>query len=93
MVKDDSGKTPFDYAKNTREMSNKYGPEKNSLLHLAVQREEIELVDAILKEEIDINISNNKGLSPIYLAAEKGQLHFTISNQIKHFRVTKSFVY
>ena len=80
LVKDDSGKTPFDYAENRPEikkalMSNKYGSEKNSLLHLAVQTGEIELVDAILKEEIDIDIVNNKGLSPIYLAAEKGHLH------------------
>ncbi|WP_341810998.1 ankyrin repeat domain-containing protein [Wolbachia endosymbiont (group B) of Chesias legatella] len=77
LVKDDSGKTPFDYAENRPEikkalMSNKYGPEKNSLLHLAAQRG---VVDAILKEEIDINILNNKGHSPIYLAAEKGHLH------------------
>jgi len=80
LVKDDSGKTPFDYAKNRPEikkalMSNKYGSEKNSLLHLAAQKGEIELVESILKEEIDIDISNNKSLSPIYLAAEKGHLH------------------
>lgn len=78
LVKDDSGKTPFDYAKPEIKkalMSNKYGSEKNSLLHLAAQRGEIELVDTILKEEIDIDIVNNKGLSPIYLAAEKGHLH------------------
>lgn len=78
LVKDESGKTPFDYAKPEIKkalMSNKYGSEKNSLLHLAAQRGEIELVESILKEEIDIDISNNKGLSPIYLAAEKGHLH------------------
>ncbi len=78
LVKDDSGKTPFDYAKPEIKkalMSNKYGSEKNSLLHLAAQRGEVELLDAILKEEIDIDISNNKSLSPIYLAAEKGHLH------------------
>ncbi|WP_374698721.1 ankyrin repeat domain-containing protein [Wolbachia endosymbiont (group B) of Limnophora tigrina] len=78
LVKDDSGKTPFDYAKPEIKkalMNNKYGSEKNSLLHLAAQRGEIELVESILKEEIDIDISNNKGLSPIYLAAEKGHLH------------------
>ncbi len=80
LVKDDSGKIPFDYAENRPEikkalMNNKYGSEKNSLLHLAVQRGEIELVESILKEEIDIDIVNNKGLSPIYLAAEKGHLH------------------
>ncbi|WP_265044233.1 MULTISPECIES: ankyrin repeat domain-containing protein [unclassified Wolbachia] len=80
LVKDDRGKTPFDYAENRPEikkvlMSSKYGSEKNSLLHLAAQRGEIEIVDAILKEEIDIDIVNNKGLSPIYLAAEKGHLH------------------
>ncbi|WP_425386556.1 ankyrin repeat domain-containing protein [Wolbachia endosymbiont (group A) of Barypeithes pellucidus] len=78
LVKDDSGKTPFDYAKPEIKkalMSNKYGSEKNSLLHLAAQKGEIELVESILKEEIDIDILNNKGLSPIYLAAEKGHLH------------------
>ncbi|BET37090.1 ankyrin repeat domain-containing protein [Wolbachia pipientis] len=78
LVKDDSGKTPFDYAKPEIKkalVSNKYGSEKNSLLHLAAQRGEIEIVDTILKEEIDIDIVNNKGLSPIYLAAEKGHLH------------------
>ncbi len=53
-------------------MNNKYGSEKNSLLHLAAQKG---VVDAILKEEIDIDILNNKGHSPIYLAAEKGHLH------------------
>lgn len=75
LVKDDSGKTPFDYAKPEIKkilMNNKYGPEKNSLLHLAAQKG---VVESILKEEIDIDISNNKGLSPIYLAAEKGHLH------------------
>ncbi|PBD15871.1 ankyrin repeat domain-containing protein [Wolbachia endosymbiont of Carposina sasakii] len=77
LVKDDSGKTPFDYAENRPEikkvlMSSKYGSEKNSLLHLAAQKG---VVDTILKEEIDINILNNKGHSPIYLAAEKGHLH------------------
>nr|WP_255419730.1 ankyrin repeat domain-containing protein [Wolbachia endosymbiont of Diaphorina citri] len=77
LVKDDSGKTPFDYAENRPEikkalMNNKYGSEKNSLLHLAAQKG---VVDAILKEEIDIDILNNKGHSPIYLAAEKGHLH------------------
>ncbi len=75
LVKDNSGKTPFDYAKPEIKkilMNNKYGPEKNSLLHLAAQKG---VVDAILKEEIDINILNNKGHSPIYLAAEKGHLH------------------
>ncbi|WP_353279364.1 ankyrin repeat domain-containing protein [Wolbachia endosymbiont (group A) of Cydia amplana] len=78
LVKDDSGKTPFDYAKPEIKkalVSNKYGSEKNSLLHLAAQMGEVELVESILKEEIDIDISNNKGLSPIYLAAEKGHLH------------------
>ncbi len=78
LVKDDSGKTPFDYAKPEIKkalISSKYGSEKNSLLHLAGQKGEIELVDAILKEEIDIDIVNNKSLSPIYLAAEKGHLH------------------
>ncbi|WP_265030399.1 ankyrin repeat domain-containing protein [Wolbachia endosymbiont (group B) of Athalia cordata] len=78
LVKDDSGKTPFDYAKPEIKkalVSNKYGSEKNSLLHLAAQRGEIEIVDAILKEEINIDIVNNKGLSPIYLAAEKRHLH------------------
>jgi len=78
LVKDDNGKTPFDYAKPEIKkalMNNKYGSEKNSLLHLAGQKGEIEIVDAILKEEIDIDIVNNKGLSPIYLAAEKGHLH------------------
>jgi FOG: Ankyrin repeat len=62
LVKDDSGKTPFDYAENRPEikkalMNNKYGSEKNSLLHLAAQKG---VVDAILKEEIDIDILNNK---------------------------------
>ncbi|EEB55393.1 ankyrin repeat domain protein [Wolbachia endosymbiont of Culex quinquefasciatus JHB] len=52
LVKDDSGKTPFDYAKPEIKkalISNKYGSEKNSLLHLAAQRGEIELVESILK--------------------------------------------
>ncbi|WP_410541971.1 ankyrin repeat domain-containing protein [Wolbachia endosymbiont (group A) of Portevinia maculata] len=78
LIRDDNGKTPFDYAKPEIKkalMSNKYGSEKNSLLHLAAQKGEVELVESILKEEIDIDISNNKGLSPIYLAAEKGHLH------------------
>ncbi len=52
-------------------MNNKYGSEKNSLLHLADKRS----CRCNLKEEIDIDILNNKGHSPIYLAAEKGHLH------------------
>jgi ankyrin repeat protein len=85
LVKDDNGKTPFDYAKKANKpeiikalISNKYGSEKNSLLHMAAERGDIDLVDAILKEKvgkIDVNILNGKNQSPIYLAAEHGNLN------------------
>ncbi|AWW50842.1 ankyrin repeat domain-containing protein [Wolbachia endosymbiont of Folsomia candida] len=82
LVKDDNGKTPFDYAKEGNRpeikralISNKYGSDKNSLLHLAAERGYVELLDDILKEGIDVNVSNNKDQSPIYLAAEKGHLN------------------
>jgi ankyrin repeat protein len=82
LVKDDRGKTPFDYAKEANRpeiikalISNKYGTDKNSLLHLAAERGYVELLDDILKEGIDVNASNNKDQSPIYLAAERGNLN------------------
>lgn len=87
LIKDDNGKTPFDYAKEGNRpeiikalISNKYGAEKNSLLHLAACSGDVELVNSIVKEkvgkeEIDIDILNNKGHSSIYLAAEKGHLN------------------
>ncbi|AWW50860.1 ankyrin repeat domain-containing protein [Wolbachia endosymbiont of Folsomia candida] len=81
LVKDDNGKTPFCYAKEGNRpeiikalMSNKYGADKNSLLHLAAERGYVELLDDILKEGINVNILNGKNQSPIYLAAEKGHL-------------------
>ncbi|WP_341808570.1 ankyrin repeat domain-containing protein [Wolbachia endosymbiont (group E) of Neria commutata] len=82
LVKDDSGKTPFCYAKEGNRpeiikalISNKYGSEKNSLLHLAAERGYVELLDDILKEGINVDILNGKNQSPIYLAAERGNLN------------------
>ncbi len=76
LIKDDNGKTPFCYAREGNKqdivevlVSNKYGEDKNSLLHLAAKKGYEEFLEAILKEGVEVDILNNKGESAIYLAA------------------------
>ncbi len=76
LIKDDNGKTPFCYAKEEKKseivkalISNRYGVEKNSLLHLAAKKGYEEFLEAILEEGVEVDILNNKGESVIYLAA------------------------
>ena len=83
LIKDDNGKTPFCYAKEANRLdiikalvSNKYGVNKNSLLHLAAKRGYVKLVEDILKEGIEVDILNDKDQSPIYLAAK--HRHFNV---------------
>lgn len=79
LVKDDSGKTPFCYAKEGNRLdivkaliNSRYGPEKNSLLHLAAKKGHLELIDSILDEGVEVDALNEGGESAIYLAAKKG---------------------
>ncbi|WP_264735724.1 ankyrin repeat domain-containing protein [Wolbachia endosymbiont (group A) of Rhinocyllus conicus] len=76
LIRDDNGKTPFCYAREGNKqdivevlVSNKYGEDKNSLLHLAAKKGYEEFLEAILEEGVEVDILNNKGESAIYLAA------------------------
>ncbi|XP_043486653.1 E3 ubiquitin-protein ligase MIB1-like [Polistes fuscatus] len=69
-VFDARNQTPMHYAVNNKKLEIvKLLLKLGADLH---KEEKLRLLDAILKEEINIDIVNNKGLSPIYLAAEKG---------------------
>ncbi|AWW50881.1 ankyrin repeat domain-containing protein [Wolbachia endosymbiont of Folsomia candida] len=79
LIKDEDGKTPFCYAKEANRLdiakvlaSNKYGKEKESLLHLAARKGYAELIDSILDEGVEIDALNESGESAIYLAAKNG---------------------
>jgi hypothetical protein len=81
LIKDDSGKTPFCYAKEGNRsnvvkvlVGNKYGSEKNSLLHLAAKKGYVELASSILNEGIEANALNDSGESAVYLAAKNGHI-------------------
>ncbi|GHM58550.1 MAG: hypothetical protein sL5_09020 [Candidatus Mesenet longicola] len=82
LMKDDNGKTPFEYAveENKQEIvkvlrENRYGVDHNHLLHLAAQKGYTEIIDIITRMGEDINVLNNKNQSPIYFAAEQGCLN------------------
>ncbi|WP_264735447.1 ankyrin repeat domain-containing protein [Wolbachia endosymbiont (group A) of Rhinocyllus conicus] len=76
LIKDDNGKTPFCYAKEENKseivkalISNRYGVEKNNLLHLAAKKGYGEILGAILKEGVEVDVLNDQGESAVYLAA------------------------
>lgn len=81
LIKDDNGKTPFCYAKEANRLdivkiliNNRYGTEKNNLLHLATQKGYVELIDSILNEGVEVDELNENGESAAYLAAKNGHL-------------------
>ncbi len=47
--------------------------EGNTLLHEAVKHEDWGLMELILKHNVDINIRNNDGLTPLHIAAMSGE--------------------
>ncbi|WCR54389.1 MAG: Phosphocholine transferase AnkX [Wolbachia endosymbiont of Ctenocephalides orientis wCori] len=60
LIKDDNGKTPFCYAREENKseivqvlVNNRYGQDRNSLLHLAAQKGHLNVINSILKEEIE----------------------------------------
>lgn len=82
LIKDDNGKTPFCYAKEENKseivkalVNNKYGFDRNSLLHLAAKKGYAELIGSILDEGIEIDVLNENGESAVYLAAKNGHLN------------------
>ncbi|WP_333023611.1 ankyrin repeat domain-containing protein [Wolbachia endosymbiont of Pentidionis agamae] len=82
LIKDDDGKTPFCYAREAKRLdivkvlvSNKYGAEKNNLLHLVAEKGHLELIDSILDEGIEVDALNDGGESAIYLAAKNNHSH------------------
>jgi ankyrin repeat protein len=46
--------------------------EGNTQLHLAVQQEQLELVEFLLGDKADVNKANKKGFTSLHLAAQKG---------------------
>ncbi|MBD0392265.1 ankyrin repeat domain-containing protein, partial [Wolbachia endosymbiont of Pentalonia nigronervosa] len=82
LMKDDDGKTPLCYAREENKqdivkilINNRYGQEKNSLLHLAAEKGSSELIDSILDEGVEVDTLNESGESAIYLAAKNGHLN------------------
>ncbi|MGL9758792.1 MAG: ankyrin repeat domain-containing protein [Wolbachia sp.] len=87
LIKDDNGKTPFCYAKEENKseivkalISNRYGVEKNNLLHLAAKKGYEEILGAILKEGVEVDVLNDQGESAVYLAA--------INRHFKYSKIT-----
>ncbi|WCR59706.1 MAG: Phosphocholine transferase AnkX [Wolbachia endosymbiont of Ctenocephalides felis wCfeF] len=83
LIKDDNGKTPFCYAKEANRLdivkilaSNRYGADKNSLLHLAARKGYEDLIDGILGEGVEIDAVDESGKTGIYVAAKHG--HFNV---------------
>ncbi|OJH30469.1 ATP synthase subunit alpha [Armadillidium vulgare] len=81
LIKDDNGKTPFCYAKEANRLdivkilaSNRYGADKNSLLHLAAKKGYEEFLEEILEGGIEVDAVNENGESAIYLAAKHKNL-------------------
>lgn len=82
LMKDDDGKTPLCYAREENKqdivkilINNRYGQEKNNLLHLAAEKGSSELIDSILDEGVEVDTLNESGESAIYLAAKNGHLN------------------
>ncbi|MDE5065870.1 ankyrin repeat domain-containing protein [Wolbachia endosymbiont of Drosophila malagassya] len=83
LIKDDNGKTPFCYAKEANRLdivkilaSNRYGADKNSLLHLAARKGYEDLIDGILGEGVEIDAVDESGKTGIYVAVKHG--HFNV---------------
>ncbi|WP_349967021.1 ankyrin repeat domain-containing protein [Wolbachia endosymbiont of Armadillidium arcangelii] len=83
LIKDDNGKTPFCCAKEANRLdivkilvSNRYGTDKNSLLHLAARKGYADLIDSILGEGVEIDVVDESGKTGIYVAAKQG--HFSV---------------
>ncbi|WP_410530024.1 ankyrin repeat domain-containing protein [Wolbachia endosymbiont (group A) of Ennomos erosarius] len=100
LIKDDNGKTPFCYAKEENKseivkalINNRYGVEKNNLLHLAAKKGYRELLGEILEEEIEVDAVNENGESEIYLAAKNRNLKIVKSLLKKGADATDVFQY
>ncbi|RDD34077.1 ankyrin repeat domain-containing protein [Wolbachia endosymbiont of Cylisticus convexus] len=100
LIKDDNGKTPFCYAKEENKseivkalISNRYGVEKNNLLHLAAKKGYGELLGEILEEGIEVDAINENGESAIYLAAKNRNLKIVKSLLKKGADATDVFQY
>ncbi|XGA08234.1 MAG: ankyrin repeat domain-containing protein [Wolbachia endosymbiont of Xenopsylla cheopis] len=81
-IKDCFNKTPFDYAKESNRskilqalIDNKYVPDQDSLLHLAVSNGDVKAIDYLIEEKIfDINLENSCGYSLLHLASKEGNV-------------------
>lgn len=81
-IKDCSHKTPFDYAKEDNRnkilqalIDNKYGPDKDSLLHLAADNGDSEAVGYLTGGKFsNIDLENRRGYSALHLASGKGNV-------------------
>lgn len=78
-VKDNTGKAPLDYAQEENKtrvlqalINNKYGPDRDSLLHLAAAVDEAQAVRYLIERGIDVNSRNALHHTPLHLAAGEG---------------------
>ncbi|XP_057328314.1 ankyrin-1-like [Microplitis mediator] len=65
-------KTLLDHGADANKMCLMYGNEEFSPLHLACNFCQLQIVTLLLSRGAEINIKNNKGLSPISIAAKRG---------------------
>ncbi len=79
-IKDQTNRTPFDWAiENNRNkilqalIDNKYGSDKDSLLHLAAKNGDVKAVEYLI-EKFDVNLQNDLEITPLQLAASKGSI-------------------
>ncbi|UMB53346.1 ankyrin repeat domain-containing protein [Lutibacter sp. A64] len=57
--------------------------ENNNLLHLAVTKNDTDLLDKIVKQKVDINAKNSNGLTPLHIAAMTANTTDLIKHLIK----------
>ncbi|WP_339045332.1 ankyrin repeat domain-containing protein [Candidatus Mesenet endosymbiont of Agriotes lineatus] len=78
-IKDCFSRTPFDYAKEGNRnkilqalIDNKYGSDKDSLLHLAAEKGDVEAIRYLIAKGINANLHNTLYHTPLHLAAGRG---------------------
>ena len=66
---------------NFEEKDNK----ENTLIHLAIEHNDLDLINFLIEKGVDVNTKNNEGKTPLHLAIEKNK-----SNEIIDFLIDKA---